>query len=58
MDIDKFISQFLDKKAEDLSKFKDKYPDLGEEKDYSEWESIFEGWSYEESMPDILLSDD
>ncbi|MHA2010355.1 MAG: hypothetical protein ACXADW_20425 [Candidatus Hodarchaeales archaeon] len=58
MDIDKFISQFLDKKGEEMGEFKGKYSRLRKKRTYSEWERLYLNWIKQKKSPKILLSDD
>lgn len=58
MDIDQFISKFLEKKSEELKEFKEKYSALKGKRNYSEWEEAYMVWTEENETLQILLSDD
>jgi hypothetical protein len=58
MDIDHFISKFLEKKAEELKEFKEKYSKLKGKRSYAEWEEVYMVWTEENETLQILLSDD
>ena len=58
MDIDQFISQFLDEKSKEMKEFKGKYSELEKEMSYSEWEDLYLDWAHKKTAPKILLSDD
>lgn len=58
MDINQFISQFLDEKSKEMGEFKDKYSKVRKKRTYSEWKDIYLSWIKKKKIPKILLSDD
>lgn len=58
MDINQFISQFLDEKSKEMEEFKGKYSKVRKKGTYSEWKDIYLSWIKKKKIPKILLSDD
>jgi len=58
MDIDRFISEFLDNTSREMEEFKHKYSKFQDEMSYLDWESLYNKWVGEKKFPTIILSDD